>query len=194
VAKGISAAVDQFNQVAAELQTSEFRRARTPDEWQRMAKNPAKKDYAKLLGAVIPLIEAFEAASSSERAALGSKLSLDALGILRTFGHSMAVLAVRQESPELIPRGLTALVILEKADDVRDLTFNLATLHHSAMKLGMDTRKVFGDVASLASSKPLQNAMRDFPLREPHCRDLSAFHLRETATDVGFDIVDERRT
>jgi hypothetical protein len=182
-------AVVQFNEAASELQKSEFRLARTPDEWQRMAKNPLKKDYAKLFDAVVPLIEAFEAANSSDRAVVGLKLSPEALGILRTFASSMAVLAFRRESPELIMQGLVALIMLERTDDVRDLTFYLATLHHSAMKLGNDTRKMFDDAASLASSRVLQDEMRGFPLRQPEQRDLSAFYIRETLTDEGFDFV-----
>jgi hypothetical protein len=185
-------AVDQFNEAASELQKSEFRLARTPDEWQRMARNPLKKDYAKLFDAVVPLIEAFEAADSSDRAAVGLKLSPVALGILRTFASAMAVLAIRRESPELIMQGLVVLIMLEKTDDVRDLTFYLATLHHSARKLGIDTRKVFGDAAFLASSRILQDEMRGFPLRQPEQRDLSAFYIRETSSDEGFDFVQYR--
>jgi hypothetical protein len=185
----INDTVDEFNRAASELQKSEFRRARTPDEWQRMAKDPRKKDYAKLLDAVVPLVEAFKAAKSIDRAAVGLKLSPDALGILGKFAFSMAVLAVRRKSPELIMQGLTALIVLENTDDIRDLTYYLATLHHSAMKLRMDTRKLFGDVASLASSRVLQDEMRAFPLRHPSQRDLSAFYIRETLTDEGFDYV-----
>jgi hypothetical protein len=124
------------------------------------------------------MIEAFAAVNPpSDRLGIAAKLNLDARGILRTFAHSMAVLAVRRESPAHIAQGLTALAILGEIDDIRDLTYYLATLHYSAMKLGIDTRKLFGDVASLATSIYLQTEMRDFPLRLPHQRDLSAFRF-----------------
>jgi hypothetical protein len=138
------------------------------------------------------MIEAFEAVSPpSDRLGVAAKLNLDALGILRTFADSMSVLAVRRKSPPLIAQGLKALAILGEIDDVRDLTFCLATLHYSAVKLGIDTRKLFGDVASLAPSIDLQTEMRGFPLRLPRQRELRAFYLRETITDEGFDFVQD---
>ena len=44
--------INRFNQAATDLQSTEFRRPRTPDEWQRMAKDPAARDYAKLIDAI----------------------------------------------------------------------------------------------------------------------------------------------
>ena len=148
-----------------------------------MHQNPPKRDYHKLLNVVVPMIEAFCSTNSSEeRSGVASKLNPDALGTLRTFADRMAVLAYRRQSPVLIQQGLTALAILGEVDDVRDLTFYLATLHYSALKLGMDARKVFNEAASLSPSALLQDQMRDFPLRPP---DLSAFRLREITTDEG---------
>jgi len=82
----INDATDRFNKAATELQATEFRRARTPDEWHRMHKNPATRDYAKLFSAVVPMIEAFVALSPpNDRLGIAAKLNPDALGILRTF-------------------------------------------------------------------------------------------------------------
>ena len=185
-------AIERFNEVATELQSTEFRIPRTPSEWQRIHENPPKRDYDKLLNAVVPMIEAFDSTKSSEeRAGVASRLNRDARGILRTFADRMAVLAYRRQSPVLIQYGLTALAILGEVDDVRDLTFYLATLHHSALKLGMDPRKVFSDAASLSPAVLLRDQMRSFPLQEPSYTDLSAFKLRETTTDEGFDFIQE---
>jgi hypothetical protein len=156
-----------------------------------MHKNPPTRDYAKLFSAVVPLIEAFGAVGPPSDRRIAATLNLDARDILRTFAHSMAVLAVRRKSPELIAQGLTALAILGEIDDVRDLTFYLSTLHYSAMKLGIDTRKLFSDVAALATSVSLQTEMREFPLRLPRQRDLRAFGLRETISNEGFDFVQD---
>lgn len=183
-------AVERFNEAARGLQSTEFRRARTPNEWQRMRQNPPKRDYAKLFSAVDPLIDAFRSlASPGERAGVASKLNPDALGILRAFADRMAVLAYRKQSPALIEKGLVALIILGEVDDIRDLTFYLATLHHSALKLGIDARKLFADVAALSPPTYLKDQMQRFPLRPPSSRDLSAFYLRETTTEEGFDFV-----
>src|SRR5580704_11175984 len=98
-----------FNEAAAKLQLTEFRNPRTPGEWQRMHKNPPKRDYTKLFDSVIPLIQAFAAAIPEERSTVASRLSADALGILRTFAFSASVVAVRREAAQLIAQGLAAL-------------------------------------------------------------------------------------
>ncbi|HMD70468.1 MAG TPA: hypothetical protein VKF41_03955 [Bryobacteraceae bacterium] len=103
----------------------------------------------------------------------------------------MPVLAVRRESPVLISQGLVALAIIGDNDDVRDQTFNLAALYHSAMKLGTDALQVFRDVAALTPYAPLRDAMGWFPSRPPEARGLSAFGLRETLTDGEFDLIQD---
>ena len=183
--------VDRFNHNATALQSTEFRCPKTPGEWQRIAKNPSGRDFTKLLDAVAPLIQAFELpVSRSARPALAAKLNSDGLCVLRTFAHSMAVLAVRRNAPELIGQGLLALAILGDIDDIRDLMFYLATLHHSAEKLGVDTRRLFREMSALSPSTALQEAMSHFPLRSPEARSLKVFGLRETTTKEGFDFVE----
>jgi hypothetical protein len=191
---GLSATLDRFNSAASELQKTEFNRPRTPNEWQRMAKTRHARNHGKLLAAVVPLIEAFAAAKSDDRSRVTPMLNPDALWILRMFAHDAPLLAVRRESPVLITQGLTALAIIGETDDVRDLTFYLAMLHHSALKLGIDTRQIFGDVATMTASTPLRDSMRSFPLRSPKDRDLSAFYLRETLADGEFDLVQDSQS
>ena len=183
--------IDQFNKAASVLQATEFRRPRTPGEWQRMNENPPKRDYAKLFAAAVPMIEAFAASGPSDRIGVAAALNPDAVGILRTFAYYASVLAVRRQAPALISQGLVALAVLGEIDDVRDLTFYLAILHHAALKLGIDTHALFDGVASLAPSTSLQTEMRGFPSRIPKDRGLRAFRLRETVTGEGFDFVQE---
>jgi hypothetical protein len=182
-----------FNDAAAKLQLTEFRTPKTPGEWQRLRRYPPKRDYTKLFGAVVPLIEAFASASPADRPAAASQLSADALGVLRTFAYSASVVAVRREAPQLIAHGLTALAILGDIDDPRDLSFYLAALHYSALKLGIDTRRLFAEASTLSSSNFFRQQIRDFPMLPPGSRDLRAFNLRETATGEGFDIVQDPR-
>ncbi len=183
--------VDRFNEAAAELQKTDFRRPKTPTEWERTHETRHLRDYDKLLKTVAPLTAAFASANASDRARGVAALSRDALYVLSAVASYMPVLAVRRESPGLITEGLPALAVMGAAHDVRDLTFYLATLYHSAMKLGIDTGRLFGEIASLASSADLQDAMRTFPSRPPQYRDLSAFFLRETLTDGKFDLVQD---
>jgi hypothetical protein len=184
-------AVGRFNSAATELQKTEFRRPSTPGEWQQMAKQVPSRDYAHLFSAVIPLIQAFEAAVPSDRACVALKLKPDALHLLRTFASFIPALAVRRASPALIAQGLTALAILGDVEDIRDLTFYLATLHYSAVRLRIDTPRLFDEIAGLATSTQLQSEMRRFPSRPPKDRDLTAFGFRETVTQEGFDLVQE---
>jgi len=107
--------IDRFNSAAEELQNSEFRGTRTPNEWERMFQARHARDYTKLFTAVDPLIEAFVVANPSERARISSRLTPAALGILGTFASSMPVLAVRRASPMLITQGLRALAIIGEA-------------------------------------------------------------------------------
>jgi hypothetical protein len=71
----------------------------------------------------------------------------------------------------LIAQGLAAAAVLGEVDDTRDLTFFLAALHHSAIKLGLDARRLFADATALAISDLLRHEMQGFPLRLPHDAD-----------------------
>src|SRR5262249_52934989 len=144
--------------------------------------------YVRLFDVVAPVIEAFAAlCQSHHRAEFASNLSADALGILRTFAHAASVLAVRGGAPQLLLQGLIAIAILGVRDDIRDLTFYLATLYHSAVKIGVDAAQLFSQVAPLSPSESLQSTMREFPFRSPSTREIRAFGLRETVTRQGFD-------
>jgi hypothetical protein len=152
--------------------------------------NPAK-DYTKLINPEIAMTEAFELLSAQgERAATAAKLNPDDLGVMRTFAHSAALLAVRRNSPYLITQGLIAVAILGSSDEMRDLTFYLSTLHYSARKLGVDTEKLFRDASALSPSVDLRTAMREFPFRAAEDRGIQAFGLRETNAHEGFDFIE----
>ena len=186
-----TAAIARFNEAATELQETEFRRPRTPNEWQQISRNPPPSDYTKLFNAVLPLLEAFREMDSEPRLRVGPSLNPDALGTLRQFAHTMSLLAVRRSSRELIEEGLTASAVLGETDDPRDLCFYLATLYHSARRLGLDTQTLFARVACMISSAYFQKAMRNFPLRPPESRELSAFRLHEVLTDHGYDFIQD---
>jgi hypothetical protein len=113
------------------------------------------------------------------------RLTADALGLLRTFALSAAVVAVRREAPPVIAQGLAALAILGEVDDPRDLTFYLAALHYSALRLGIDTRELFEQAASLSPSTFFGGQMRGFPALPPASRDLGGYRLRERSLPRG---------
>jgi len=149
-------------------------------------------------GGVVSLIDAFVCARrNGDRSDFSVGLTAESLCALRKFAGEASALAVRRNSPELIEQGLTVLTILGDVDDARDLTLYLATLYHSAMKLGIDAPALFSKVACLAGDGQLAGFLRDamagFPLRPAADRELSAFGLREVMMDDGFNYASARQ-
>jgi hypothetical protein len=98
----------------------------------------------------------------------------------------MAVLAVRENSPELIELGLVALAIEDGGQDWRDSILALFQLYHSAGKLGMDAEATFSKIALLAEPGVIKKEMNGFPHRPPESRNLKAFCMAEEIGEDGF--------
>lgn len=138
-------------------------------------------------GAVASFIEGFNSARArGDRSSFSAGLTHGALRVLRRFAYDASILAVRTNCLPLIEQGLTVLAILADVDDARDLTFYLATLYHSATKLGVDTSALFNHIAALAPPGFLRDWMAGFPSRSAEHRNLGAFGLREIETEEGF--------
>ncbi|MEO8129045.1 MAG: hypothetical protein ABJF23_21460 [Bryobacteraceae bacterium] len=105
---------------------------------------------------------------------------------LITAAGTDAVLAVREQSPKLVERGLEHLALGGGALDSSHSMVALAKLHHAALKLGMNAQLAFAEAARRAPPGDLQTEMIRFPLREPKDRDLAAFNLQEHITESGF--------
>src|SRR5205823_3240978 len=102
------------------------------------------------------------------------------------FAGSLAAMAVRAQSPELVEQGLLGLALGGGALDSSHSLVALAKLHHAALKLSMDAEKAFAEAARFAPPGDLQTEMIGFPLRPPKDRDLAAFQLQEETTEMGF--------
>jgi hypothetical protein len=132
------------------------------------------------------IVEIFGMADENGRHVIASRLNKPARHGFLGYGATMAVLAVRTQSPTLIERGLIAVVIEGGTHDWRDSIVALAKLYHSAVKLGMDARKAFEGAARLADPGIIKKEMNGFPLRPPKDRDLKGFSWTEEITEEGF--------
>jgi hypothetical protein len=146
---------------------------------------PDSEARTELVGSIV---DAFASSGAAGRLRIVTRLSDDTSKALLNYAFRMATDAVRQTSPDLVVRGLVALVIDGGRLDSRDCIVRMALLHHSALKLEMAVGPIFETVASHsdARSASIGAAMRTFPRRQPENRDISAFHFREAVTPAGF--------
>jgi hypothetical protein len=181
----IEESIDRLNALSAP--TAEDSRILRPEEVRELLKNPPRRERSIPADeAMAAIMEEFRSAEGNTRRSIASKLSPHARGRFLGYAANMAVLAVRQDSPALIERGLVALVIEDGGQDLRDSIVVLFQLYHSAVKLGMDAVDTFAGIADLAEPGPMQKEMRGFPLRPPTSRDLKAFCMEEEISDEGF--------
>ena len=113
-------------------------------------------------------------------------LTLGARGALLDFAGSMAVSSINANSPDLVIKGLVAIVIENGETDYRDSLCIVAQLYHSAMKLGMNAVEVFAEVSELGVEGLIKREIYNFPHRSDLDRSLGAFLLRECSGPNGF--------
>src|SRR5580658_814707 len=141
--ESVNDAVAHLNQLAADSAKSQIP-MRTTEELREFFRNPPKREYnVALEEAMTAVVKLFETADESGRRKIISELSEHARNGFLGYAVDMAVLAIRRQSPVLIERGLTALVIEGASHDFRDSIVALAKLYHSAVKLGMHAEKAF---------------------------------------------------
>ena len=91
----------------------------------------------------------YRQADEKSRCAASQSLDESRAAWLNVFAYRMAMLAVRQQSPELLSDALTALLIIAHRDDRHNFLMTLSIAHHSATKLG-DANSLFRDAAQYA--------------------------------------------
>jgi hypothetical protein len=132
------------------------------------------------------LCDYFSSANPTDRADIASHIRDSFSCAFFWFARSMAENSVRESSPEAIWDGLMALVIENFVFDYRDSLMRLVLLYHSAIKLGLDTETLFARAASLAVNPKVAEQVRNFPLRRPGARSLSAFLYGESGEGATF--------
>jgi len=99
---------------------------------------------------------AFRDAEPEERAAMNAALTQTEAGILDGLVQEAAEAAVREEDPERVRFGLTALALEGGWPDWRDTTVLLTLLHVSARKLGLDADGLFYEEARALAYEPVK--------------------------------------
>ncbi|MCX6345998.1 MAG: hypothetical protein NT018_13160 [Armatimonadetes bacterium] len=142
--------------------------------------SPIPNDVDEMVGAIVVT---YTSMPSEERARLISECGGGEADILMIYARRMAALAVRANNPELVSRGLIALVIEDARFDYRDTLVALTLLHHSARKLKAEPGELFTNAAETASPKTAELILRF--ARSPS--GLWWMGHREVITSSGFD-------
>ena len=129
--------------------------------------------------AITAIIESIDVGGSNSPKAIGSRLNAYAQSRFLEYATWRAMLAVRNQSADLIQQGLIALTIEGGKREWTVSVIVLAMLYNSAVKLGVDAEKMFANIALLAEPGVIQKEMSRFPHRSPHDRSLEAFFLLE---------------
>ena len=103
--------------------------------------------------------------------------------VLNLFAERMASLAVRQNNPDPVRRGLTALLIAARAEDIREILLVLSLLHDAAIKVLGSAESIFGEVSSAIGGAAF---LRDFLERSEKDKRIEAMGYEESETAEGF--------
>ncbi|MBN2005842.1 MAG: hypothetical protein JXA21_20965 [Anaerolineae bacterium] len=125
------------------------------------------------------LVAHYVSASRVGRAKISSLLSKDSCIKLNIFAERMAMLSVRQNSPERLQEGLIALLMIDSRIDYRDVLMVLSLICHSAGKLGLDLESFFEKVLQYAYRPVVADSFRRFLRRESQDRSITAMGYRE---------------
>jgi hypothetical protein len=143
-----------------------------------VAAHPTEAEFAALC-------ELFRVASPAQRSRLCH-------AVPPTFGtwalpdrYSLAAGDVPNSVAERRLRDLLTWHAVAPSLDFRDDLVALAPLYHSTVRLGLDARALFDEVAATAATPGAAALIRDFPRRHPEDRSLAAFLLREVSTPEG---------
>ena len=132
------------------------------------------------------LIETYITTSPSQQHTISEAFSDEHSFVFLGYAQRMAALAVRDKSPSVIYKGLAALALENARFDVRENMIVMATLLHSARKIGINPKKLFEDAARLATDEELIEALRNFPDRSDRDNILEVMGYEETTAPDGF--------
>jgi len=141
-------------------------------------------------------IVAFRDASPEERTAMNAGLTKAEASILDGIAHEAAEAAVREQDPERVRFGLTALALEGGWPDWRDTTVLLTLLHVSARKLDLDADRLFEDEADALAYEPIEERryfsapgtalFRSFAGRPDRLKELDVMEHEEYEGPNGF--------
>jgi hypothetical protein len=131
------------------------------------------------------LVDTFANATASERKTLTDAFGPEQAFGLMAYAERMAILAVRNRSPDLLKNGLLALVLEGFKLDARENIMRLALLDHSALKIGMNPEQLFEEAARSATGEAIQH-LREFAGRSVEDKSIESMGYSEETTADGF--------
>jgi hypothetical protein len=139
---------------------------------------------------------AFRDAEPQERTAMNAALTRNEAGILEGIAQEASEAAVRDNDPEQIRFGLTALALEGGWPDWRDTTVLLTLLHVSARKLELDADRIFEEEADALSYRPVKDRdyfsnagaeiLRSYAGRPDRLKELDVMAYEEYVGPEGF--------
>jgi hypothetical protein len=139
---------------------------------------------------------AFREAEAEERTAMNAALTRNEAGILDGIAQEAAEAAVRDNDPERIRFGLTALALEGGWPDWRDTTVLLTLLHVSARKLDLDADRIFEEEADGLFYRPIKDRdyfsnagaeiLRSYAGRPDRLKELDVMAYEEYVGPEGF--------
>lgn len=134
---------------------------------------------------ITDLINVFIQANPANREMILSKFDEEHAFTFIAYSERMAALAVRQQSSQIILKGLIALIIDGfKYNPLESLTI-LSLHYHSAEKIGVNPASLFDEAAKYADDKVATMISR-FITRSPEDKSLEAMGYEEMQASNGF--------
>jgi hypothetical protein len=144
---------------------------------------PSPKD-----GEITRLVEAYRAEPPPERLKIASALTESQVNWLATYAHRMAMVSVRQQSPDMLRNGLAAVLMAAKVTDGRDATMTLSVLYRAAGLLGPGDA-AFQAAAVDAPDADAERLVLGFLTRADAAKTIESMGYREETGTRGIVIV-----
>ncbi|MBN2191316.1 MAG: hypothetical protein JW751_00745 [Polyangiaceae bacterium] len=127
---------------------------------------------------IIELVAAAVHASFDQRRAIFAAMTPGANGVLQLFAERMAMLSVRKRSPELLLRGLEAMMMVSdnSVETDRCMAMRLTLLYRSAERLGLGADAFFAAAVGHGVS---DGGIPSFLEREPRNKSIDVMGYRE---------------
>lgn len=124
------------------------------------------------------LTELYRQADADSRCAASESLDENRSAWLNVFAYRMAMLAVRQQSLDLLTDVLTALLIVARRDERHNFLMTLSVAYHSAAKLG-NPDMLFQDAAQYACDTESAKLLSGFLERAPQDKRIENMGFQE---------------
>lgn len=149
--------------------------------------NPKPNDFD---AALAELSRRYAQSDAPARAEMRRAIEMEQLYTLLKFANRAAVFALRERSAARLTDGFSAIAMVEQERvDYRDILWALATLHHSAARIGANPEKLFRDAAALAEPETAELILGFLkqPAKDKDLRD--AWGRVEVETEAGVGLM-----